>query len=138
MPRVVRCWRQMRARLLAPLALLAALAGAVPANAAVKIEVLSSRADLVSGGDAVVAITAKRVSKLTVRLNHRKVSKRFKRRADGRRIGLVKTPARRTQRDHGAAQERPRGAARHPQPPERRAGLLGAAGPAVEVPGEGG
>ena len=80
----------MRIRGLCGLAVLAALIGAAPAGAAVKIDVLSSRADLVSGGDAVVAITAKRASKLTVRLNKRNVSKRFKRRADGRRIGLIK------------------------------------------------
>ena len=81
----------MRARLGAALALVAAFAGGTAsADAAVKIDVLSSRADLVSGGDAVVAIKAKRVSKLTVRLNGRKVNRRFKRRADGRRIGIVK------------------------------------------------
>ena len=33
-----------------------------------------------------MAITAKRASKLTVRLNRRNVSRRFKKRADGRRI----------------------------------------------------
>jgi uncharacterized tannase-like protein DUF6351 len=80
----------MRAKWVAPLASLAVLASAAPASGAIKIEVLSSRADMVSGGDAVVAITAKRASKLTIRLNRRNVSRRFKKRADGRRIGLVK------------------------------------------------
>ena len=81
----------MRARLGAALALTAALTGGTAsADAAVKIEVLSSRADLVSGGDAVVAISGRRVSKLTVRLNGRKVNRRFKKRARGRRVGLVK------------------------------------------------
>ena len=79
----------MRIRGLSGLALAAALIGAAPATAAVKIEVLSSRPDLVSGGNAVVAITAKRASKLTIRLNHRNVSRRFKTRTDGGRIGLV-------------------------------------------------
>jgi len=72
------------------LALVAVLIVAAPASASIKIDVLSSRADMVSGGNAVVAITAKRASKLKVRLNHRNVSRRFKKRADGRRIGLVR------------------------------------------------
>jgi len=80
----------MRIRGLCGLALAVALIGAAPAAAAVRIEVLSSRADLVSGGNAVVAITAKHASKLTVRLNHRNVSRRFKKRADGRRIGFAR------------------------------------------------
>ena len=80
----------MRTCALCGLALVAALIVAAPASAGIKIDVLSSRADLVSGGDAIVAIKAKRVSKLTIRLNRRNVSKRFKKRADGRRIGRVK------------------------------------------------
>ncbi|HYH59528.1 MAG TPA: DUF6351 family protein [Thermoleophilaceae bacterium] len=84
----------MRRRLIAPLALAAAALGATPVEAgAVKIEVLSSRADLVSGGDAVVAISAKRASKLRrleVRLNRRKVTRRFRMRDDGRRAARIK------------------------------------------------
>lgn len=80
----------MRPGLLAPLAALAALGGAGSATAApVKIEVLSSRADLVSGGDAVVAVTARGASKLRVQLNRRNVTKRFAKRAGGRRIALL-------------------------------------------------
>jgi len=84
----------MRRRLVWPLAVLAAGIGAWPASAApVKIEVISSRADLVSGGNAVVAIETKRAAqarKLEIRLNRRNVTKRFAKRADGRLAGIVK------------------------------------------------
>ena len=84
----------MRRRLVWPLAVLAAGIGAWPASAApVKIEVISSRADLVSGGNAVVAIETKRAAqarKLEIRLNRRNVTKRFAKRADGRLAGIVR------------------------------------------------
>ena len=84
----------MRGRLICLLAVLAAAAGVAPtAAAAVKIEVLSSRADLVSGGDAVVAVSAKRVKalrRLEIRLNRRNVTRRFKLRADGSLAARVK------------------------------------------------
>ena len=75
------------ARLVLPLALMAALAGSAPAGAAIRIDVVSSRPDLVSGGNAVVTVAAKRAvaRRLTIKLNRRNVTKRFKRRADGQR-----------------------------------------------------
>lgn len=80
----------MRKMLVLGVAVAATLGSAGPAPAAVKIEVLSSRADLVSGGNAVVAITAKRSGRLRVRLNGRDITRRFARRAKGRRVGLVR------------------------------------------------
>jgi len=56
-----------------------------PAAAAVRIEVLSNRADLVSGGDALVAVSAP----ARVLRNGTDVSAAFARRADGRFEGLV-------------------------------------------------
>lgn len=84
----------MRRRLIFPLVLLAAAIGAAPADAAtVKIKVLSSRADLVSGGDAVVQVSThleKDGRKLRMKLGRRNVTKLFKtKRANNRRVALV-------------------------------------------------
>src|SRR3954468_22742740 len=73
----------MRPRLL--VCLTAFFAMASPAAAAVKIEVLSNRADLVSGGDALVAVSAP----ARVFRNGTDVTDAFQRRADGRFEGLV-------------------------------------------------
>src|SRR4051794_15475868 len=59
----------------------AAAAGAAP----LRIETLSNRADLVSGGDALVAVSAP----ARVYRNGTEVTKRFARRSDGRFEGLV-------------------------------------------------
>src|SRR5436309_15938082 len=58
---------------------------ASPAGAVVRIDVLSNRADLVSGGDALVTISAP----ARVFRNGTEVTKAFARRADGRFEGLV-------------------------------------------------
>src|SRR3954471_21043256 len=60
-------------------------AAASPAAAAVKIEVLSNRADLVSGGDALVAVSAP----ARVFRNGTDVTPAFDRRPDGSFQGLV-------------------------------------------------
>lgn len=69
-------------------------AGAADAAAAgVRIDVLSSRADLVSGGDALVRITVPRrgdARRLRVHLGRRDVTRRFARRANGRIEGLLR------------------------------------------------
>src|SRR5262245_28933679 len=69
------------------------LAAAVPAGAAPSpvISVLSSRPDLVSDGNAAVAIRVPRHGRrgLRVTVNRRDVTKRFARRANGRVEGLV-------------------------------------------------
>src|SRR3954453_24106680 len=62
-----------------------ALAAAAPAGAAVKIEVLSNRADLVSGGDALVAVSAP----ARVFRDGTDVTSAFDRRPDGSFQGLV-------------------------------------------------
>jgi len=63
----------------------AALAGTTPAHAAgdIEIDVLSSRADLVSGGDALVRISGADPGTLTVRLGDDDVTAQFARRANG-------------------------------------------------------
>ena len=59
-----------------------------------KIRTLSNRADLISGGDALVEIVLPRrrteASKIRVELNGRDVTHEFATRADGRFLGLVK------------------------------------------------
>ncbi|MEA2171921.1 MAG: hypothetical protein QOF76_5221 [Solirubrobacteraceae bacterium] len=60
--------------------LLAALVCACPASAAMKLRVMSNRADLVSGGQAMVAVSKRPVR---VTLGRRNVTKRFRKRADG-------------------------------------------------------
>lgn len=56
---------------------------------AMQIKVLSNRADLVSGGDALVEIVAPGASSVTVDVNGHDVSADFARRANGRIMGLV-------------------------------------------------
>ncbi len=66
--------------------------GATSASAPLEIRTVSNRADLVSGGDAVVEIVLPKVEFLTalrVFLNGRDVSREFARRADGRVLGLL-------------------------------------------------
>ncbi len=73
-------------------AVVVVLAGAAQAEAAPKIKVLSNRADLISGGDALVEIKAPRGAyrRLHVDLNGRAVDRRFKKRPNGRYQGIVK------------------------------------------------
>jgi hypothetical protein len=59
-----------------------ALVGAAPAHA-LEIEVLSSRADLVSGGDALVRISGADAQGLTVKLGSKDVTSQFAKRANG-------------------------------------------------------
>ena len=70
----------------------AALLAAGPAAAEVSIEVLSNRAEAVSGGDALVAVNlprGTRVSRVRVSLNGRSVTGQFALRRNGRYEGLV-------------------------------------------------
>lgn len=89
----------MRNRLLLLLALLAPLLAVVPGTpstaaprGALVVEVLSNRADLVSGGDVLVAVDLPRgvkAGQVRVTAGDRDVTKRFAVRADGRFLGLV-------------------------------------------------
>jgi hypothetical protein len=84
----------MKLRSLAGLtaALLVTTAPAVAQAAPVKVEVLSSRADLVSGGDALVRITLAKAAdarRLRVTLGSKNVTRQFKRRANGKIEGLL-------------------------------------------------
>jgi hypothetical protein len=81
----------MRGELVVAATLLAAATLAAPAAAHdVDIDVLSSRADQVSGGDALVRVEGprKRLDDLTVRLNRRDVTDAFEER-HGKLVGLV-------------------------------------------------
>ena len=65
---------------------------AAPRSAVVRISVLSGRADLVSGGSSLVALTLPRgvtLKRLTITLDGHHVGRDFARRADGRIEGLV-------------------------------------------------
>ena len=58
-----------------------------------RIEVLSNRADLISGGDALVAVripAGVKPGKVTVKVGKRNVTHRFSVRRDGRYVGLVR------------------------------------------------
>ena len=89
----------MRNRLLLLLALLAPLLVVVPGGSstaaprgALVVEVLSNRADLVSGGDVLVAVGLPRgvePGQVTVSAGGRDVTRRFAVREDGRYLGLV-------------------------------------------------
>ncbi|GAB6985326.1 DUF6351 family protein [Nocardioides pyridinolyticus] len=91
----------MRNRLLLLLALLAPLLAVVPGGpstaeakprGALVVEVLSNRADLVSGGDVLVAVDLPRgvkAGQVTVTAGGRDVTRRFAVREDGRFLGLV-------------------------------------------------
>ena len=64
----------------------------IPSGHLVRIEVLSNRADLISGGDALVAVDLPRgadPSKLRMRLGAREVTSEFALRANGRYEGLL-------------------------------------------------
>ena len=79
-------------RAIAAVTAAAALGAPADADAApVKLKVLSSRADLVSGGDALVRVTGvERARGLRVRLGRRDVSRRFKRRPNGHVEALLR------------------------------------------------
>src|SRR4051812_43177877 len=82
----------MRAAGVAILAALVFASGAQAAQAP-EIKVLSNRADLISAGDALVAITfpaGTKRSDVTVRAGKRNVTGAFARRRNGRFEGLVK------------------------------------------------
>jgi hypothetical protein len=73
------------------IALVAALLVAPAAEAKVAIRVTSNRADLVSGGQALVSIHVPKGARgLRVRVRHHSVRKAFRRRAAGRFEGLVR------------------------------------------------
>lgn len=82
-------------RTIAAVALLALLTLSAPAHAAsgkLRIETLSSAPDLVTGEDALVAVTVPpktKPSKVRVRLNGADVTGELSERADGRLVGLV-------------------------------------------------
>jgi hypothetical protein len=86
-------WKKLAVAVIAACSLPFA-AAAAPAGAAgtVKIDVLSNRADLLSGGDALVAISVpsgRKVSALKVKLGSRTVTKQFATRANGRFEALL-------------------------------------------------
>ena len=83
----------MRFRFGLALAALLCLAAAAPASAAkpIQVETLSNRADLISDGQALVAITLpKRARKLRVRLGRRNVTRAFRHRSGRTAEGVVK------------------------------------------------
>ena len=82
--------RGMRIAVVAALAI--ALLAAAPASAKVSIEVLSNRAEAVSGGDALVAVKlpkGTRTSGVRVSLNGRSVTRQFALRRNRRYVGLL-------------------------------------------------
>ena len=82
--------RGMRIAVVAALAI--ALLAAAPASAKVAIEVLSNRAEAVSGGDALVAVKlpkGTKASRVRVSLNGRRVTRQFALRRNGRYEGLL-------------------------------------------------
>ena len=111
-------------------------AGRAPARAArgqVTIDVLSNRADLVSGGDALVQSSVpptRRRRRSRPTSTGRDVTSAFADNGGGRLVGLVKGLAVGPNRD-GHAARRARSAHHDHQPSDRGPGLLGAAGPAV-------
>ena len=92
-----RRWEGMRIRVLVLLGLLAPLLALVPAagsatRPALVVEVLSNRADLISGGDVLVAVRVPdgvRPEDVRVTAGDRDVTKRFAVREDGQLEGLV-------------------------------------------------
>lgn len=85
--------RSLRIGFIAAIAILAILGSTAAEAAPLKIKVLSSRADLVSGGDALVRIGVKKKSdarKLKVKLGKRNVTKQFSRRENGQIEALLK------------------------------------------------
>ena len=114
-------------------------AAAAPAGASaepITISVLSGRADLVSGGDALVRIggvSSTKGLKVTVGGANRTKRLRQARRRHGRRA-RARAQAR-TQRDHRPSRRSRRAVDGH-QPPEGRPDLLRPAAAAVEVPGD--
>ena len=106
---------------------------------ATSIEVLSNRADLVSAGDALVAVRLPhgvRPGQVRVTVGERDVTQRFAVREDGRFLGLVARPRRRPQRDPGDRARRAGRPGRGHRPPQRRPGLLRPADPALPLPGD--
>ena len=76
----------------AAVALLAACAGSPGGGGGLEIKVLSNRADLVSGGDALVEVVLPKAASadgLRVDVDGRDVSRSFKQGADARVVGLV-------------------------------------------------
>ena len=116
---------------------LAACAGSPGSRfgAGVEIKVLSNRADLVSGGDALVEVvlpTGAAVEGLRVDVDGRDVSSAFKQRADGRVVGLLS--GLKDGDNVVTARSGRAGARTHDHElPDRRSDLLGAAGAAVDL-----
>ena len=103
------------------------------------IEVLSNRADLVSAGDALVAVRIPhgvRPGQVRVTVGDRDVTTRFAVRADGQFVGLVRG----LEVGRNVIGATAPGARRRPgrgdRPPERRPGLLRPADPALPLPGD--
>ncbi len=82
------------------------LGAAAPAAEAVELKVLSNRADLISGGDALVEVVGAERGAVRISAGHRDVSDQFTVR-DGRLVGLVtglpEGPTELTARVRGAA-----------------------------------
>ena len=103
----------MRPSLLLPLALAAVAVSAPAAQAAAPIQIrtLSNRADLVSDGDALVAITLPKRAQASQLSGHARRARRDERvrppRADGRLVGVVeRAQARAQQRSSRARRAR--------------------------------
>ena len=121
----------------AGLVVVLALLCSAPAHAAsddVRIDVLSNRADVISGGDALVQVVRPpdaRSAPFKVRVGDRDVTRRFG--DDG--IGLIDGLDERPQRRDGDARRRPQRPDHDHEPPDRRAGVRRRAAPAVDLPG---
>ena len=105
------------------------------------IDVLSNRADLISAGDALVAVDVPAgVDPANVRVTDdgRDVTSAFALRAERPLRGPRHRPRRsaRNVLTRARARRRPRRAHHGHEPPERRPGLLRPAGPAVGLPGD--
>ncbi len=123
------------------LLLLLAVFGAVASPAAlaresVSIDVLSNRAELISGGDALVAVNLPRradASRVRVEVDGRDVSGAFALRPNGKFEGLAEGSESGPQHRHRQAPERRRRAHRDRQPSARRSGHLRSPDPALEM-----
>ena len=134
--RTTRCTAMAISAALA-LFLFAAAAPAGASSEPITISVLSGRADLVSGGDALVRIGGVSSTQgLKVTVGGADQTNAFAKRADGTVVGLVRGPEARTSTIIARAGARAAQFDGH-QPPEGRPGLLRPAAPAVEVPGDG-
>ena len=106
-----------------------------PAGGIGEITVLSNRADLISGGDALVSVDLRANARaVKVELNGANITSAFSLRAERPLRRARHEPRRGRESPARSAGERRRTVDRDPQPPDRRAGVLGASGPAMALP----